>query len=82
MDFDDAIKDHLELRRRNARLEQTLPLGRYRGEAMRGQALPFDRRAAGLLEETQEYAPAWLAGPESETDAESEWGWEDGQEQR
>ena len=26
MDFDDAIKQHLELRRRNAQLEPALPL--------------------------------------------------------
>jgi len=30
MEFDDVINEHLELRRRNARLEPTLPLDRYR----------------------------------------------------
>jgi hypothetical protein len=82
MDFDDAIKDHLELRRRNAPLERRLPLARYGGAVPVGSAPSLDRRPSRVLEETQEHAPAWLAASESEPDADSDWGWEDGQERR
>ena len=32
MEFDDAINEHLELQRRNARLEHSLPIEHYRSE--------------------------------------------------
>ena len=82
MDFDDAIKDHLELRRRNALLERRLPLARYRGAVPVGNAPSFERRPSRVPEETQEYAPVWLAALESDSDSDSDWAWEDGQERR
>ena len=82
MEFDDAINDHLELRRRNAPLERRLPLARYRDALPVGRAQSLDRRPSRVLEETQEYAPAWLAASESEPEADSDWGWEDAQERR
>src|SRR2546421_4622459 len=82
MDFDDAINDHLELRRRNAPLERRLPLARYRDALPVGRAQSLDRRAARGLEEAHQYAPARLAASESEADADSHWGWGDGQEPR
>ena len=42
--FDLAIKDHLELQRRNRLLESEMPLSTYR-----------DPRAAPVLEDTQEW---------------------------
>jgi hypothetical protein len=78
MDFDAAIKAHLELRRRNARLEPRLPLDRYRGAAPIDSAQPLDPEASRALEETQQSSPTWLAGRESEADANSGWAWQDG----
>ena len=66
MDFDDAINDHLELRRRNGRLERRLPLSRYRGELLNGKPFPGDAPVQPVPEETQAYAPGWLAAPEAQ----------------
>jgi hypothetical protein len=56
--FNDAINDHLELRRRNAGLEAALPLDRYRTEATSNHSL-FRPEAEARLEETQEFVPEW-----------------------
>ena len=56
--FDDAINDHLELRRRNACLEPTLPLDRYRTEETSNHSL-FRPEADARLEETQDFGPDW-----------------------
>ena len=75
MDLHDAIDHHLDLRQRNARLEDKLPLARYRGDSADG-APAAERQPSRALEETQEHAPVWRAAPESESD-DSDWGWED-----
>jgi hypothetical protein len=54
MDFDDAINQHRELQRRNAGLEPTLPLERYRARVPCRYELPFDRQAEAAEEETRE----------------------------
>ena len=65
MEFDDVINEHLALRRRNAGLEQSLPLERYRAElATRNQ--PRDRQSEPVPEETEEFSPDWLAPSERE----------------
>ena len=56
--FNEAINDHLELRRRNADLEGSLPLDRYRTEATSNHSL-FRPKAEARLEETQEFVPEW-----------------------
>jgi len=76
MELEAAIQDHLELRRRNAGLAPG-GLDRYREEVARGEALPLERQGSSVLEETREYAPAWLAVPES-ANLDSDWGWEEG----
>jgi hypothetical protein len=59
MDFEDVINEHLELRRRNAGLERSLPLARYRAEPTAGNQ-PRTREIEPDLEETQEFSPDWL----------------------
>jgi hypothetical protein len=56
--FSDAINDHLELRRRNAELEASLPLERYRSGEIGNHSL-FKAEAEARLEETQELEPDW-----------------------
>ena len=56
MDLQDIINQHLELRRRNARLEQSLPLDRYRSEPAATDPGPEPPE----LDETQESIPIWL----------------------
>jgi hypothetical protein len=58
LDFQDIINEHLELRRRNARLEESLPLDHYRSEpATTEPALEPPER---FLDETEEFTPDWL----------------------
>lgn len=64
MDFDDVINEHRELQRRNARLEPTLPLERYRAEVTCRDDLPFDRQADAADDQTRDLPPAWLAPAE------------------
>ena len=64
MAFDDAIKQHLELRRRNAQLEPALPLQRYHAQVTNTDHRPFNRQAEALSEETQEFSPGRLASAE------------------
>ena len=56
--FSDVIKDHLELRRRNAGLEPTLPLDRYRTGETSNHSL-FRPEAEARLDDTQEFVPDW-----------------------
>ena len=49
--FADAIQEHLELKRRNARLERTMPLARYRVADVDKHGL-FKSEAEAGLEET------------------------------
>ena len=56
--FDDAIRQHLELQRRNIGLEERLPLARYRGEETSNHSL-FKPEADARLEDTQEFVPDW-----------------------
>jgi hypothetical protein len=50
--FDLAIKDHLELQRRNRLLEREMPLDQYREP---GSARAASATASVVLEETQEW---------------------------
>jgi hypothetical protein len=59
MDFKDVINEHLELRRRNAGLEQSLPLARYRAQPMASEPRPGEIEPD--LDETQEFSPDWLS---------------------
>ena len=76
MDFDDAIKEHLELRRRNAQLEPALPLQRYHAQVRSTEHQPFNRQAEVLSEETQEFSPGWRASPEPGRDVGSSKLWD------
>jgi hypothetical protein len=76
MDFDDAIKEHLELRRRNARLEQAMPLERYHARVTNMDHRPFNRQAEPPTEETQEFSPDRLASTEPVRDADSSRLWD------
>ena len=66
--FSDAINEHLELRRRNARLEPDLPLARYRSEEISNHSL-FRPEAEARLEDTQEFLPTWPVRDEDAVDA-------------
>jgi hypothetical protein len=66
--FADAINDHLELSRRNARLESELPLARYRSEEISNHSL-FRPEAEARLEDTQDFAPVWPLRDEDAVDA-------------
>jgi hypothetical protein len=66
--FSDAINDHLELRRRNARLEPELPLSRYLPEEIGNHSL-FRPEAEARLDDTQEFAPHWPLRDEDAVDA-------------
>ncbi len=58
MDLQDVINEHLELRRRNAPLEESLPLDRYRSEPAATDLTPAPPER--FLDETEEFTPAWL----------------------
>ena len=66
MEFDDVINEHLELRRRNAGLEQSLPLEHYRAELATRNQPPRDRRTEAAADETQDFSPGWLVPSERE----------------
>jgi hypothetical protein len=51
--FEQAIKEHLALRQRNASLEQDMPLSRYRVEETVANHALFKPEAEARLEETQ-----------------------------
>jgi hypothetical protein len=54
MDFDDAIRQHRELQRRNAGLEPTMPLERYRAQMPSREGVPFDPQPEAADEETRD----------------------------
>jgi hypothetical protein len=60
MDFKDVINEHLELRRRNAGLEQSPPLARYRAQATTSNQ-PRTREIDRDDEKTEEFSPDWLS---------------------
>ena len=64
MEFDDVINEHLELRRRKARLEQSLPLERYRADLMTGNGHPRNRKTQAPSEQTEDFSPGWPAPSE------------------
>jgi hypothetical protein len=76
MDFDDAIKEHLELRRHNAQLEPAMPLQPYHAQVTNTDHPPFNRQAEALSEETQEFSPGQLASPEPGRDIDSSQLWD------
>jgi hypothetical protein len=71
MDFDEAITEHLELRRRNARLEPGLPLERY-SQARSRDDLPFNQQAEALPEGTRDVSPGSPASASAEADRETD----------
>jgi hypothetical protein len=75
MDLDEAINEHLELRRRNARLEPALPLERYRAQVTTREHLPFNRQPEALPEETQDLSSGSPVSPKAdpETDPSRLW---------
>ena len=72
MEFDDVINEHLELRRRNARLEQSLPIERYRAKLANRNQPPRNRKP-DAAEETEDALPGWAAAsePDANRDAAS-----------
>jgi hypothetical protein len=76
MDFDHVINEHRELQRRNARLEQTRPLERYRAQVPSRDDLPFDGQAEAADEETRDLSLARLTGMEPPRDADSRLLWD------
>jgi hypothetical protein len=76
MDFDDAINEHRELQRRNARLEPALPLERYRAQVTSTHPLPFNQQAEAPSEETQDLSLGRLASPIADHDTDSSRLWD------
>jgi hypothetical protein len=68
--FESVIKEHLELRRRNARLESRLPLDRYRTEETTNHSL-FRAEAEARETEPDVFVPDWSAREARETALES-----------
>jgi hypothetical protein len=68
--FDSVINEHLELRRRNARLESELPLDRYRTEETTNHSL-FRAEAEARQTEPEEFEPDWSARDAREAALES-----------
>jgi hypothetical protein len=66
--FSKVIQDHLELKRRNARLDQELPLDRYKSED------PFDNHPLFKTEE-QARLEETMDGIESEVMSETGFAW-------
>jgi hypothetical protein len=62
VDLQETINEHLELRRRNARLEQSLPLDRYRSAPAATDPLSEPPE----LDDTQESIPIWLPVSEAQ----------------
>jgi hypothetical protein len=58
VDLQEIINEHLELRQRNARLEESLPLDRYRSEPATTEPAPAPPER--FLDETEEFTPGWL----------------------
>ena len=77
MEFDDVINEHLELQRRNAQLEQSLPLERYRTQPTTRNDPPRNRQAEAVPEETEDFSPGWLSSsePDAKRDADSSRVW-------
>ena len=69
--FEEAIKEHLELSRRNSALEERLPLDRYRSEETSNHSL-FRPEAEARLEDTQEFVLDWPV-PSERTAAVDSW---------
>jgi hypothetical protein len=64
MEFADAIKEHLALQRRNARLERSLPLEQDRAE-LAAASIDLPRRQPALAcDPDEETRPCWPAFPE------------------
>jgi hypothetical protein len=78
MEFDDVINEHLELQRRNARLEQSLPLERYRTQPTARNDSPPKRQAEAVPEQTEDFSPGWLtqSEPARNNDADSSQLWD------
>ena len=79
--FADTIREHLELKNRNAQLQATMPVERYRsGEAVSNRTL-LRAETETRLEETRELGiPAWIAVQEHEQrstagDTDADWLW-------
>jgi len=75
MELDKAIKEHLELRRRNAQLEPALPLERYYAQVPTTDDRSSNRQPEAPSEETQEFSPGRpvAAEPGSHTDSSNLW---------
>jgi hypothetical protein len=56
--FTAVIQDHLELKRRNAELEETMPLGRYQTEDPFENHPLFKSEEQALIEDTMDGVPA------------------------
>lgn len=76
MPFDDVINEHLELKRRNARLAGGQPLERYLPEVTGDNPSPFDRDGDAVGGETQAFLPAWLTPGEWEEEANCSSDWD------
>ena len=61
--FAQAIREHLELRERNARLEKVLPLERYRSDDPTANNALFRSESAARLDDTGELDDVRLALP-------------------
>jgi hypothetical protein len=75
MEFDDVINEHLELRRRNASLEPTLPLDRYRTDR---NGRPPNQQAQARSEQTEDVSPGGLtpSEPDRHRDGDSSQLWD------
>jgi hypothetical protein len=65
--FEDAIKEHLELKERNSILEPEMPLARYRAEHMLANHAMFRSEAEAQEEDTGGEQDDWpLAEPDTD----------------
>jgi hypothetical protein len=64
--FDQVITEHLTLSERNKRLEQTMPLDRYREESVEAAAAGEEEPATAADAAPREDPPSWWETPDGE----------------
>jgi hypothetical protein len=70
--FTVVIEDHLELKRRNAELEMTMPIGRYQTEDPFENHPLFKTEEQALIEDTMDGVPAPVQAEDAYVDESSE----------
>jgi hypothetical protein len=76
MEFTDAINAHLDLRRRNAQLEPTLPLERYRTDLRARNDRPLNGQTQAASEKMEAGSAAASGEAETNRDTDSSRLWD------